>query len=298
MTDLQVEVAGLKLRNPLMNASGVFGTTASLLRRVASAGAGAVISKSATYEPREGYENPTYVELKCGAINSMGLPNPGYMEMAEELDSLVDLGVPVIASIAPEDENQASAMARRMAKVAHALELNLSCPHAEMLGYDLSSDLDLAKRVVREAKASCLRPVFVKLPPIRADCLSLVKELGSADGFVVSNTVRAMAIDISARRPVLSNKFGGLSGAPIHPVVVGLTYELYEMTDKPIMGAGGVTDWADAVELMLAGATAVQIGSALSEGLQLFDSIKKGMTDYLDELGIPAKQLVGLAHKA
>ena len=117
------------------------------------------------------------------------------------------------------------------------------------------------------------------------------------DGFVVSNTMRAMAIDVSARRPVLSNEFGGLSGHALHPVVVGLLYELYEMTRKPLVGAGGVSDWDDAVELMLAGATAVQVGTA-SEDLQVFSRIKQGMSQYLDEWDISIGELVGLAHEA
>jgi len=296
MSDLRVELAGLRLVNPLMNASGVLGNTASLLRRVANSGAGAVVSKSATLEPRAGHDNPTYVKLNCGVINSMGLPNPGYEAMADELRTLSDLQVPVIASMAPSTEREAKMMSEKLGEVADAIEVNLSCPHVKNLGHDVSSDPDLVKRIVRVVKKGCGKPAFVKLPPVRADCLSFVKELVHADGFVVSNTIRAMAIDVSAKRPVLSNKFGGMSGPPLHPVVVGLVYELYEKTGKPLIGAGGVADWEGAVELMLAGATAVQIGTALSEDLGVIGRIAAGMNVYLDSLGLSAKELVGLAH--
>lgn len=280
-----------------MNASGVLGNAASLLRKVAMAGAGAVVSKSATIEPKEGHENPTYVKLDCGAINAMGLPNPGYEAVAEELGELTDLGVPVIASIAPADDIGAKLMARKMSSIASAIEINLSCPHASRLGYEVAADPEMVRKIARETKAACPKPVFVKLPPIRSDCTSLVQELDFVDGFVVSNTMRAMAIDVSAGKPVLSNKFGGLSGHALHPVVVGLLYELYETTRKPLVGAGGVSDWDDAVELMLAGATAVQVGTA-SEDLQVFGRIKQGMSQYLDERGISIGELVGLAHEA
>jgi dihydroorotate dehydrogenase (NAD+) catalytic subunit len=280
-----------------MNASGVLGNAASLLRKVATAGAGAVVSKSATIEPREGHENPTYVKLDYSAINAMGLPNPGYEVVAGELGELTDLGVPIIASIAPADDVGAKLMARRMSSVASAIEINLSCPHTSKLGYEVAADPEMVRRIAQETRAACPKPVFVKLPPIRSDCVSLVQELDFVDGFVVSNTMRAMAIDVSARRPVLSNEFGGLSGHALHPVVVGLLYELYEMTRKPLVGAGGVSDWDDAVELMLAGATAVQVGTA-SEDLQVFSRIKQGMSQYLDEWDISIGELVGLAHEA
>ena len=280
-----------------MNGSGVLSNAASLLRKVAMAGAGAVVSKSTTIEPKEGHENPTYFKLNYGAINAMGLPNPGYEAIAEELAGLTDLGVPIIASIAPADDIGAGLMARRMSSVASAIEINLSCPHASKLGHEVAEDPEMVKRIVQETRAACPKPVFVKLPPIRSDSISLVQELDFVDGFVVSNTMRAMVIDVSARRPVLSNKFGGLSGHALHPVVVGLLYELYETTRKPLVGAGGVSDWDDAVELMLAGATAVQVGTA-SEDLQVFGRIKQGMSQYLDEWDISVGELVGLAHEA
>lgn len=278
-----------------MNASGVMSNAVSLLRKVAAAGAGAVVSKSATVEPREGHENPTYVKLDYGVINSMGLPNPGYELIAEELVELTGLGVPVIASIAPADDVQARLMAKRMSSVASAIEINLSCPHASGLGQEVASDPEMVRRISRETRAASPKPVFVKLPPIRSDCISMVKELDFVDGFVVSNAMRAMAIDVSAKKPVLSNKFGGLSGHALHPVVVGLLYELYEITKKPLVGAGGVSGWDDAVELILAGATAVQVGAA-SGDLQVFSRIKQGMSQYLDEQGISIDELVGQAH--
>lgn len=298
MSELEVNLAGIRLRNPLMNASGVLSNSASLLRRIASAGAGAVVSKSMTIGARQGHDNPTYVKLKCGVLNAMGLPNPGYENMVRELGGLGDLHVPIIASIAPADEKEAKTMSKAVEAVAQAIELNLSCPHATKLGYEVGEDLALAKRILEGAKASTSKPVFVKLSAIRDNCLSLAQELGSADGFVVANTIRAMAIDVSARRPVLSAEFGGLSGYPLHPIVVGLLYELHEVTDRPLVGTGGVESWDDAVELMLAGARAVQIGSALAGDLRLFQEIKAGMAEYLKKHDLTAPELVGLAHRA
>lgn len=281
-----------------MNASGVLGQTVSLLRRLQEAGAGAVVTKSITYEERKGYDNPTFIKVKCGYINAMGLPNPGFKEFLKELSlSKEEFEVPIIVSIAPSEPKQAEEMASAFKKVADAIEVNLSCPHAEKLGLEVFSDAKLTENIINSVKDSFEGPVFCKLPPYRNEVLRLLNSLEKCDAFVVSNTIRAMTIDIKAKKPVLSNKFGGLSGEALHPISLALVFELYEKTKKPIVGVGGIGSWEDAVEFFLAGASAVQIGSALEKkGTAIFKELIKGLEEYLKEEKIKLEELIGLAH--
>lgn len=292
------KISGITLRNPFMNASGVLGQTVSLLRRLQEAGAGAVVTKSITYEERKGYDNPTFVKIKCGYLNAMGLPNPGFKEFSKELSSSKEeFKVPVIVSIAPSEPKQAKEMAATFKKVADAIEINLSCPHAEKLGLEVFSDMGLTENIVKSVKDNFDGPVFCKLPPYRNEVLGLIKSLESCDALVVSNTIRAMVIDVKAKKPILGNKFGGLSGRALHPISLALVFELYEKTRKPIVGVGGIESWEDAVEFFLAGASAVQIGSALEKkGTTIFKELIEGLEEYLKEEKIGLEELIGLAH--
>lgn len=281
-----------------MNASGVLDQTVSLLKRLQEAGAGAVVTKSITYEERKGYDNPTFIKIKYGYLNAMGLPNPGFREFLKELSlHKEEFEVPIITSIAPSEPKQAKEMASALKKVTDAIEINLSCPHTERFGLEVFDDAKLTEDIVKSVKDSFEGPVFCKLPPYRNEVLKLINSLESCDAFVVSNTIRAMAIDIRAKKPVLSNKFGGLSGGALHPVSLALVFELYEKTKKPIIGVGGVESWEDAVEFFLAGASAVQIGSSLEKkGMAIFKELEEGLEEYLKEEKIRFEDLIGLAH--
>ncbi|MFQ5909326.1 MAG: dihydroorotate dehydrogenase [Thermoplasmata archaeon] len=301
MTDLSVEISGLTLKNPIMLASGILGETGSSLMRVARAGAGAVVTKSIGPEPREGYPNPTVVELEAGIINAVGLANPGIDAYLEEMEVARHGGVPVIGSVFGKNEGEMSEVARLMEEAgASAIELNLSCPHARNVGAELGRDPETVGSVVSVVK-NCVRvPVFAKISPNVTDVVDagLAVANSRGDGIVAINTVKAMAISPETGRPVLSNKIGGLSGPAIKPIGVRCVYELYENVDVPIIGVGGILTGKDALEYLMAGATAVQIGSAAYyRGIEVFGRVVNEIERFLDEYGYGSvKDVVGMAH--
>jgi len=299
---LKTEIARLKLRNPTILASGILGSSAEYLHEVARAGAGAVTTKSVGPKPRDGYKNPTVIQVDCGFLNAVGLPNPGIEKFVDEIRRLRDLEVPLIVSVygfSPEEYAEVSSMAVNAG--ADAIELNLSCPHVRGAGAEIGRDPCLVSQVVKMVKESINSPVFAKLTPNVSDIGEIAAAAASAgaDAITAINTVRAMAIDIETCRPILANKVGGLSGGAIKPIAVRCIYEIYEVVDIPIIGCGGVRTWRDAVELILAGASAVQIGSAIAiEGLSVFRSIAEGIKYYLQRKGFNSvRDIVGLAHK-
>ena len=299
---LRTEIAGLSLRNPTILAAGILGMSSGTLREVARSGAGAVTTKSVGLEPRTGYSNPTVIQVECGLLNAVGLPNPGIHEFAEEIGELTDLEVPVIASIygfCPEEYAEVGKIAADSG--ADALELNLSCPHVEGAGAEIGQNPHAIMEVVGQVKASVEKPVFAKLTPNVADVKELAEAAVSAgaDAITAINTLRAMAIDIETSRPILSNKIGGLSGGAVKPVAVRCVYEICEAVGVPVIGVGGVRTWQDAVEFILAGASAVQIGSAVAfEDLAVFKQVAQGVDSYLETRGYESvKEIVGLAHR-
>ena len=299
---LETEVAGLRLRNPTMLASGILGTTSDILRRAAQSGAGAVVTKSVGPKPREGYPNPTVVEVGCGLLNAVGLPNPGIQAFAEEIRDLGDLEVPLIVSVygfSPEEYAEVAEAAVEAG--ADAVELNLSCPHVKGAGADVGSRPELVSEIVEKVKGVVDKPVFAKLTPNVSDIVRLAEAAveAGADALTAINTLRAMAIDVETARPILSNRIGGLSGPAIKPVAVRCVYELHRELDVPIIGCGGVTSWRDAVEFMLAGASAVQVGTAVAlKGLNIFRLITEGVKSYLERKGYGSvREIVGLSHR-
>ncbi len=303
MPSLEVELAGLRLRNPTVLASGILGTSASMARRVEEAGAGGFTTKTITLEARRGYDNPTFVELEHGFLNAIGLANPGIEAFCSELAAMrAMLSIPVILSVGGGSLEEFVRVATRGVECgAQAVELNVSCPHVKGMGAEIGDSPDLVARIVGEVRGSTGVPVFVKLSPHHDYVKVAGKALGAgASGLTAINTVRGMAIDIYARRPVLSNRFGGYSGPGIRPIAVKVVYDLYrEFGDVPIIGVGGVDSWQAAVEMMLAGATAVGVGSSIArKDLRLFSEIVQGLARYLEEEGFAsAREIVGLAHK-
>jgi dihydroorotate dehydrogenase (NAD+) catalytic subunit len=297
---LATEIAGLKLANPTILAAGILGLTGSSLRSVVEAGAGAVVTKSLGLRPREGYLNPTVVQVDCGLLNAMGLPNPGVRHFGEEIKEVKETEVPVIVSIYGFSSEEFAKVAEMAVDVgADALELNVSCPHVEETGAEIGSDLELVTEVVRKVRNKVDKPVFVKLTPNVAKMVEVAKAAveAGADAITAINTVRAMAIEIETTRPLLANKIGGLSGPAIKPIAVRCVYEIYREIDVPVIGCGGITDWRDAVEFMLAGASAVQIGTAIAfKGLRVFKSVTRGIDAYVRKKGFGSvKDIVGLA---
>jgi dihydroorotate dehydrogenase (NAD+) catalytic subunit len=294
---LSLTLTGLKLKNPLMLAAGIMGTTGESLKRIAQGGAGAVVTKSIGVEPKSGYSNPSMVEVDCGYLNAMGLPNPSCKNFQDEIDTAKKGGMPVIASIFGGDADEFSEIAQALH--ADAFELNLSCPHAIGYGAELGTDPALVEEITRTVKNAVEVPVWVKLTPNVTDitCTGLAAQRGGADAVVAINTVRGMAIDIESGYPILGNKFGGLSGRAIKPIAIKCVYDLFKALDIPIIGVGGISDWRDAVEFIMAGARAVEIGSAVGNNINIFDDISSCMEAFLVEKEWSLKDVYGMAHE-
>jgi dihydroorotate dehydrogenase (NAD+) catalytic subunit len=302
MTDLTASLAGLRLRNPTLLASGILDETGGSLLRVYKAGAGAVVTKSISLSPRSGYKNPTIVELETGMINAMGLPNPGIDEYRDEVSRAAKAGAVIIGSTFGKDEREYAAVAGRFEDCgAVAVELNLSCPHAKGLGLDIAQSAEAVEGFTRAVKDVVKIPVMPKLSPNVTSIARLgeAAERGCADAVVAVNTVKAIAISPELRMPILSNKYGGLSGPAIKPIGLRCVYDLFEAVDVPIIGVGGVTTGLDAVEYIMAGASAVQIGTALrSRGVEVFRLVCREIERFMEKEGFKTiREMVGLAHE-
>jgi len=299
---LHVDLAGLKLANPTILASGILGLSAESSGNVVIGGAGAIVTKSVGLRPRKGYANPTVVQTSCGLINAMGLSNPGITEFVKEIREVKNLGVPVIVSVYGFSADEYAIVAKKAVDAgADSLELNVSCPHVKDTGSEIGQNPEILAEVVRKVKASVDKPVFVKLSPNVTNITenAEVATKAGADALTIINTVKAMAIDTETAMPILSNKTGGLSGTAIKPIAVRCVYEIYEKVKVPIIGCGGITNWRDAVEFLLAGATAIQIGTAIAiEGPNVFEAVAWGINSYLKKKGFKSvKEIVGLSHR-
>jgi dihydroorotate dehydrogenase (NAD+) catalytic subunit len=234
----------------------------------------------------------------------MGLPNPGIKEYLKEFHRIKAAvsNVPLIFSIyGYSAEEYATIAGEATGAGADAVELNVSCPHVKNTGSEIGQCPETLADVVKKVKASISRPVFAKLSPnvtSIADFAEAAAEAG-ADGLTIMNTVKAMAIDVETAMPVLSNRVGGLSGPAVKPVALRCVYEAYERVKVPIMGCGGIVDWRDAVEFLLAGASAVQIGTALSlKGTNVFGKVALGIGRYLKNKHFrKVEEIVGLSHR-
>jgi dihydroorotate dehydrogenase (NAD+) catalytic subunit len=285
-----------------MLASGVLGYSAESLNRVAKAGAGAVVTKSVGNAPRMGYANPTVVAAESGLINAMGLPNPGIDVYSEEIRfSKTLLRVPLIVSVfGYTAEDYAAVATKAVVAGADAVELNVSCPHVKQTGAEIGQSPKLLSEVVLRTKDAINKPLIVKLSPNVADITALAQAAveAGADALTAVNTVKSMAIDAETMLPILANIRGGLSGAAIKPVALRCVYDIAELFDVPIIGCGGVTDWRDAVEFFLAGASAVQVGTAVAENLEVFNAITRGVETYLRRKNKRSvTEIVGLAQR-
>ena len=292
--ELAVDLCGIHLSNPLILAAGILGTGAELLERVARAGAGAVTAKSCGLEARVGHPNPTVLDWGHGLINAIGLANPGVEEMAAILKDakgrLEPLGVPLIASIFAETVEDFAKVAHRVSKAEpDFIEVNISCPNvAAEFGRPFAADPDSAAAVTRAVKGATHLPVIVKLSPNVTDIATIARavETAGADAIAAINTVAGMVIDVDCGQPILANRVGGLSGPAIRPVAVRCVYEIYQAVDIPIIGLGGVVDGRDAVEMIMAGATAVGVGSAVYyRGVDAFGEIVQEIASFMVEHG-------------
>jgi dihydroorotate dehydrogenase (NAD+) catalytic subunit len=298
---LSVNFAGMCFRNPTILASGFLGISMSLFKRLYKLGVGGIVSKSISSSPIEGYRNPTIVSLNGSSyLNAVGLANPGADAFSEEIRGNENL--PIIVSLVGSTEKEFPTLAKKFDKLnIIGYEINLSCPHVAKMGIEVGDDPELVYRIVKATKIHTTKPVFVKVGVGNTDVLSVasVAKDAGADGITAINTLRAMAIDIDTGIPILANKIGGLSGKSIKPLAIRCVYEITKKVGTPVIACGGIFDWKDAVEAMLAGASAVQLGSVLATGgLSSFQAICAGIEAYLKRKNAKnVTEIIGLAHR-
>jgi len=299
---LETSIGKIKLDRPVMLASGILGISLDVFKRLYLSGAGAVVTKSLSTEPWEGYPNPTIFSVKGGGwINAVGLSNPGAPNFAKMIEPNKD--VPIIVSMVgsiPEDFEMMIKQFEHCQVTAY--ELNLSCPHVAKVGLEVGDDPELVKKIVSTVKNSTKVPVIAKVGLGTSNYLNTVGAAidSGIDAITAINTVRAMAIDAETQRPILSNRYGGLSGTPIKPIALRCVYEISSKYDIQIIGCGGISSWDDAIEFFLAGASAVQLGSAIGDHwISVFHDINKGILQYMKRKGYSdIKEMVGIAKRS
>ncbi|MFX1390781.1 MAG: dihydroorotate dehydrogenase [Promethearchaeota archaeon] len=297
---LEVNLSGLNLKSPIILASGILGVSFSSMKRVYDAGAGAITTKSIGPKPRKGYKNPSIIEVYPGSfMNSVGLGNPGIEEFISEIKEIKKHKIPLIVSVfGNTNKGYLDVAVKAETAGADAIEINISCPHAEVssIGIDKSLTFELVKFL----KEKLTVPLFVKLNPNVTNIveIALAAEKGGADGVVAINTFSALKIDINTNRPILSHGSGGLSGKSIMPIAIKKVYDLYKVLKIPIIGCGGIDSWQDVVEFFLTGTSAVQIGTALYKGTELITEINEGVIRYLKDNEFKSiNDIKGLAHQ-
>ena len=298
---LVTSIGKIELEKPAMLASGILGISLDVFNRLYRSGAGAVVTKSLSNEPWEGYPNPTIFSVNGGGwMNAVGLSNPGASNFAKMIEPNKD--VPIMVSLVGSIPEDFAKMVNEFQNCnVTAFELNLSCPHVAKVGLEVGDDPELVKKIVTTVKNSTNIPVIAKVGLGTTHYLNTVKTAidSGIDAITAINTVRAMAIDVETQRTILSNKFGGLSGTPIKPIALRCVYEISSKYDIPIIGCGGISTWEDAIEFFLAGASAIQLGSAIGDNwINVFDDINKGILQYMKKKNYSTiNEMVGLAKK-
>jgi dihydroorotate dehydrogenase (NAD+) catalytic subunit len=301
---LATKLCGVELENPTVLASGILGVTTSSLLRVARAGAGAVTIKSIGPRVREGHDNPIIVEVTGGFLNAVGLPSVGPEDATEEIVEFKEKSdVPIIASFYGAKASEYAEVAKKISTAKpDLLEANISCPNVEHeFGHPFSTDCTSAVDVVKRIKKATKIPLLVKLSPNVPSVGEIARavEKAGADGITAINTVGpGMVIDLKARKPVLANKVGGMSGPAVKPIMVRCVYDIYESVKIPILATGGITTGEDAAEAIMAGARAVGIGAGLHyRGLEIFKKVQDELKIFMKKEGYKnLDELRGVAH--
>lgn len=303
MVNTKVTLSGLELDNPVIPASGTFGFGYEFAELYDINILGSFSFKGTTKEPRFGNPTPRIAECPMGMINSVGLQNPGIDKViSEELPKLKKcFNKKVIANISGFSVDEYSYCAERIDKEEQVgiIEINVSCPNVHNGGMAFGTSAENVAKVTKAVKEVTTKPVYIKLSPNVTDIVSIAKacEENGADGISMINTLLGMRIDLKTKKPVIANKMGGFSGTAILPVALRMVYQVYEAVNIPIIGMGGVSTAEDVIEMMLAGATAVQVGAAnLVEPLackNIIENLPKVMEKYkIDDL----KSIIGGAH--
>ncbi|MDI7267860.1 MAG: dihydroorotate dehydrogenase [Myxococcota bacterium] len=298
MTRRGIRIGRLRLRNPVMTASGTCGYGVELARYLDIATLGAVCTKGLSLRPRIGNRPPRICETPAGMLNAIGLANIGVEAFVrDKLPALRAAGATVVANVFGETVEEFVQVARRLAgeQGIHALELNVSCPNVAKGGLAFGTDPARLADVTRAVRDAVDLTVIVKLPPETADVGALARSAvdAGADALSVMNTIRGMAIDVRTRRPRIANVTGGLSGPAVRPITVRLVYEVSRAVPAPVIGVGGVARWEDAAEMMLAGASAVQVGSASFANPRAPLEVLSGLASFCRRQGIDYADLVG-----
>jgi dihydroorotate dehydrogenase (NAD+) catalytic subunit len=297
MANLQLKYLGAEFKNPTVLASGITGVTAATWRSVVNSGAGGITTKSIWLNEHKGHKNPTIITTEHWMMNAVGLPDAGLEKAIEEINDYAKtkdaLGAPLIASIAGGGVEEFVAVAEKMKDLPiDILEINISCPNVEgEFGLPFACVASDAKKVVQAVKkVSGDKPVIVKLSPNVTSITQIANACaeGGVDGFCLINTLGpGLYINLETRMPVLANKVGGISGPAIKPLAVKMVHDVYKATKLPVIGTGGVTTGSDALEMMMAGATLVGIGSAVYyRGLDVFRKVSKEMNEWCDKNGV------------
>jgi len=299
---LETNLCGIKLRNPTILASGILGVTKDCVERVGKNGAGAVTLKSLCHEERQGNKNPTMFGCDDIFMNAVGLPGQGIDNAINDFKRLDNLSVPVIGSIYGYTIEQFGIVAKKMASLKPAMiEVNISCPNLDY-GKPYYTDVDLTAKVTDAVKKNSGKiPVSVKLSPNVYNIKEIAKaaEKAGADAITAVNTVPGMVINVDARKPILSAKAGGVSGPALKPIAVRCVYEIYEAVKIPIIGTGGITYGKDAIEMIMAGATAVGIGTGVYyRGIGVFKKVCDEMESWMKKNKVRTlNEIRGVAHK-
>lgn len=303
MNRLSVQLPGLQLKNPIMPASGCFGFGQEYGKMYDLALLGAIMIKATTLETRLGNPTPRVAETSSGMLNAIGLQNPGLEHvMKHELPWLEQFDVPIIANVAGTETEDYVEVAKVISTAPNvkALELNISCPNVKCGGITFGTDPEVAKELTRAVKAVSAVPVYVKLSPNVTDIKLIAKavEEGGADGITMINTLLGMRLDLKTGKPVIANQTGGLSGPAIKPVAIKMIHEVYQVVDIPIIGMGGITEAADVIDFLSAGASAVAVGTANFVNPFVCPTIIDELPALLDELGIEKlSDLIGRSHR-
>ena len=300
--NLETKIGELNLRNPVLTASGTFGYGEEIADLVDISQLGAIVCKTVTRRPREGNPPPRTCETAAGMLNAIGLQNVGLAAFIDDkMPYLRRCGAPVVVNIAGESIEEFGFLCRALSEVEgiSALELNISCPNVAH-GLDFATDPSITRAVVAHCRAATSLPLWVKLSPNVTSIADIARaaEQGGADALCVANTFVGIAIDIQRHRPRLSNGTGGLSGPAIKPLALRAVWQCAGVVQIPIIGIGGITTADDAIEFLLAGASAIQVGTATFVRPDAATSVVQGIKRYLSEHNLSSPtQLIGLARK-
>ena len=296
--DLRVNLAGVELKNPVMTASGTFGSGEEFSEFTDLNSLGAVVTKGVASVPWEGNPTPRVAEVYGGMLNAVGLQNPGIdLFMKRDIPFFFFFDTKIIVNVCGKSAADYCEVVERLGDTpVDMLEINISCPNVKEGGIAFGQDPKAVEMITREVKKYAKQPVIMKLSPNVTDIAEMARaaQAGGADVLSLINTITGMKIDIHKKQFVLANKTGGMSGPAIHPVAVRMVYEVSQAVSLPIIGMGGIMTAEDAIEMMLAGATAVSVGTANFRNPGVTMEILQGMKDYLKDQGIEKiKDLVG-----